>query len=100
MTTSLISLGVATLATYRLTRLVVSDEITAPLREKVIDRFGHPEDSKVSYLVTCPHCVSVYAALGISAARMMGPSRSVDALVEALAMSAITGMLAEREDSF
>ena len=46
------------LAVYRLTRLVVEDEITAPLREAVLTRW--PE-SRAAYLVTCPYCVGVWA---------------------------------------
>ena len=45
-------------ATWRITRLVMDDEITRPLREAVTYRW--PE-SKAAYLVACPYCVSVWA---------------------------------------
>lgn len=50
----------AALATYRLTLLVVADEITAPPRDWLLRRLG-PEH-KVSYLITCPWCSSIYLA--------------------------------------
>lgn len=48
-------------AAWRITRLVVDDEITRELRDAVRDHFG--EDSKWTYLVNCPYCVSVWAGL-------------------------------------
>jgi Protein of unknown function (DUF1360) len=45
-----------TLATARVTRLVVSDQIAAPLRRKVIAKSG--TDGWFSYLIHCPFCVS------------------------------------------
>lgn len=47
-------------AAWRVTRLVVDDEITRELREAIHDRYP---DSKLSYFVTCPYCVSVWAGL-------------------------------------
>lgn len=95
----LVSLAVSTLATYRLTKLVVSDEITADLRGKVFERFGEPETNKVSYLVTCAHCVSVYTGLLVAFGRMMAP-KAAEPVLDALAFSALTGIIAEREASF
>lgn len=94
-----LTLSISALATYRLTKLVVSDEITASLRERVFDKFGGPDTSKVAYLVSCPHCVSVYAGLAVSFARMIAP-RPSELVLEGLALSAVTGIMAEREDSF
>jgi hypothetical protein len=48
-------------AAWRITRLIVEDEITRELRDAVRDRFG--EDHKLTYLVNCPYCVSVWAGL-------------------------------------
>lgn len=52
--------AVAVAATHRLTTLVVKDEITRPIREKVEDTFGG--ESRLTYLVNCPACTSVWAA--------------------------------------
>lgn len=66
------------LATQRLTRLVTEDQITEPVRELVWKRFD-PEETKIGYFVTCPHCVSVWAG-GLIALLTAGggpPSRGV-----------------------
>lgn len=47
-------------AAWRLTKLVVDDEVTRELREAVEDRWP---GSKAAYLVNCPACVSVWAGL-------------------------------------
>lgn len=54
------------LATRRLTQLVVEDEITRPVRER-IGAWGdaHPQNSiqdRLSYLVGCSACSSIWAA--------------------------------------
>lgn len=45
-------------ATKRLVNLVVDDEITRPIREKIDRRFP---DSRLTYLVNCPYCVGVWS---------------------------------------
>jgi hypothetical protein len=81
------SLVIDALATYRLTRLVVEDEITADLRDLVWNKYP-PEKTKVGYAITCPHCTSMYAALLVAAA-----PRRARPLVYALALAAITSLL-------
>lgn len=49
-----------TLAAARGTRLVVSDQITAPLRRRIATKYG--ADGWLTYLVHCPFCVSVWAS--------------------------------------
>jgi hypothetical protein len=88
------------LATYRLMKLVKDDYITEPLRERVIQHFGEPDTSKVSYLTTCPWCLGIYAGALVAGANTMFPnSRLVSAATAALAYSAVTGIMAEREGS-
>lgn len=82
------------LATYRLTKLVIDDYITEPLRDKVYAKFGDPADSKVSYLVTCPWCVSIYIGIGVVAARTIAP-KAWRPLAYALAFSGVTGWVEE-----
>jgi Protein of unknown function (DUF1360) len=48
------------LATYRVTRLVVDDELTAPVREYIWKNHP-PEETRLGYFVTCPFCVSIWA---------------------------------------
>ena len=71
------------LATARITRLVVEDEITEPLRDKVM---GQWPDSKVAYLVGCRICVSVWAGGVVVVA---GRSRLGRAVLRMLALSEV-----------
>jgi hypothetical protein len=58
------------LATHRITRLVVEDKITEDFREAVFRRH-HPSEHKLSYFLTCAHCVSVWAAAGVTVMRLV-----------------------------
>lgn len=83
--------AVRLLAAYRLTRLVVADEITKDARRAIQRRV--PE--KVAYLLGCPWCASMYLAPLISGANVLWPnSRLVRAGTEALAGSAVAGLVA------
>lgn len=53
------------LVTARVTRFITSDFLAAPVRVTVIDRFG--PDSKLSYLVECPWCLSLWVGLAPAA---------------------------------
>jgi Protein of unknown function (DUF1360) len=86
------------LATYRLTTLVKDDKITEDLRHFVWRRYGEPGDddsNKVSYLLTCPWCLSVYFGAAAVAGRALFPKVWGPA-AKALTYSALTGLLAER----
>src|SRR5215469_3652028 len=54
------SLIVRVLAVWRLTQLIVDDEITRPLRDKATGRFA--------YALSCRRCMSVWAALAVAIA--------------------------------
>lgn len=64
----LTDLIVDALATHRITRLVLEDKVTEDLREKVFAK-AHPSESKLSYFLTCPHCVSVWAGGAVTLLR-------------------------------
>ena len=59
-------------AARRLTRLIVKDEITRPMREAVED---HAHE-KLAYLVNCPYCVSVYTSAFITLSGILFPRAS------------------------
>lgn len=87
------------LAVFRLTRLVLQDDITAPLREKVRHAAMRSVDSpgvaaKLNTLISCPWCVSPYCAAMVFCARRLMP-RAWAPVAEVLAASAITGLVAE-----
>lgn len=86
------------LATYRLTKLVIDDKITEDVRSKIfkeIHRLPKPMQAKVSYFLTCPWCVSIWAAGFLGLLRLKAPNLA-DYLSTLLAASAVTGILAER----
>lgn len=89
-----LGLIVDSLAVFRLTKLVNDDEITADLRDKILERF-HPEDTKIGYLITCPWCVSIWAGGAVALARELAP-RPWNVVASALAFSSITGLVAEK----
>ena len=84
-----------TLASYRLTRLLVIDVIFEPVREKVWKKF--PPSTKFGYVFTCMWCMSIWATLSlILLALVVPPLAYVVSLV--LSISAIVGVIAERLD--
>jgi len=77
-------------ASYRLTRLVMEDRVTEDLRNLIYSKF--PRDSKLSYLIGCPWCISVWAGLTIFALRRISPE-TANIVSGALAASAVTGVV-------
>ncbi len=82
------------LATYRLTRLVVDDVITAPIREQIFEKHP-PHDRSWSYALTCPWCASIWIGLGVAASRALVP-KVWDPVASGLAASAVAGIISER----
>jgi hypothetical protein len=77
-------MAVDALATARLTRLVVDDEIFQPVRDRVQGRW--PE-SKLAYLMTCPVCVSIWAGVAVAG---FGRSPTLGWVKRTLALSEAT----------
>jgi len=92
-TTDLVRTG---LATYRLTRLITRDTITAPIREKVWKNHP-PHQSKIGYVLTCDWCSSIYAASVLEISRIIAP-RLTARVETVLALSAVAGLLTAYED--
>jgi hypothetical protein len=86
------ALTVGALAVYRLTRLVVDDEVTRPLRERAEPHLGE----RALYLVSCPWCVSPYVAAAWAVLTVRAPrvARYAGAV---LAWSAVSGCLSSWE---
>jgi hypothetical protein len=82
-----------TLAVYRLTKLVTDDKITEDLRDLIFEKL--PRGHKLSYLITCGWCVSIWAALAIFTLRKVSPE-TADFLSAVLATSAVTGVAYSR----
>jgi Protein of unknown function (DUF1360) len=75
------------LAVYRLAQLVGSDTITQPIRDASSER--------MTLFLTCPWCVSIWIAAAVVALTALVPSAWQYAAL-ALALSGVTGFLAER----
>lgn len=84
------------LATYRLTRLITRDTITAPIREKIWENHP-PHTSKLGYVLTCEWCSSMYAASLLEISRIITPRWTARAET-VLALSALAGLLTAYED--
>jgi len=93
---SLVSLAISGLATYRATRLVTTDQITAPIRDRVWEKHP-PHTSKIGYLFTCDWCTSIYVASALEISRIIAP-RLTSSAETVLALSAVAGLLSAHED--
>lgn len=77
------------LAVYRLTKLIMDDRITMEFRDWFWAKF--PPNTKMGFLLTCPWCVSIWAAVIVFGARKAFPETG-DILSKVLAGSAVTGI--------
>lgn len=90
-----IHLLILALATYRLSRLVVEDEITASLRDKIWAKY--PPSTKLGYLLTCYWCTSVWISTALIFSYILIPTVTITvALI--FALSAVTGIISTRLD--
>lgn len=83
----LLSLG----ATCRVTRFITKDTLAAGFRTWIAARFG--DDSKLSYLVSCSWCTSIWVAAAMTAlAQGAGGSLALQLTTTALTLSYLTGL--------
>lgn len=90
----MLTLLVDAAACFRLTRLIVDDQVTQPLRDRIWQQHP-PERGGVGFLISCPYCTSVWAAAVVVVARRAAP-RAWQPAAEILALSAVAGELAAR----
>lgn len=90
---SAVNLVTDALAVYRLTKLIMDDRITLEFRDWVWNRF--PPQTKIGFLLTCPWCVSIWAAAAVIGMRKAFPECG-DILSKILATSALTGIAYQR----
>lgn len=76
------------LATKRIVRLIVKDEIFEDARVWAFDKWP-PEENKLTYLLTCEKCLSVWAGLVVTGGLLP------KVLVDTLAASEATILLGE-----
>lgn len=92
---TLVSLALVALATARVTRLVTVDVVMQPVRKRIVDRMG--VDSKLSYLIVCDWCVSMYIGTIIALLTAFGPP-DVEWVWVALSSSYVAGWLNNKAD--
>lgn len=85
-----VNLAIDIAATYRLTKLVIDDEILADIREKIWEKYP-PETTKIGYLTTCPWCVSIWMGGVVFFIRKTNPEFATY-ISSTLAASAVTGV--------
>jgi hypothetical protein len=79
------------LAVYRLTRLVTTDRISEPLRDRLV---GHPVLGFVGEGIECDWCVSVWMGAVVAAGRRWAPELWGVARW-GLTLSVVTGLLSD-----
>lgn len=89
----MINLLVDVAASRRLTRLIVKDEISAPLR----DHSFFDSHEKFRYLINCPHCIAIYTSAGIALSSIFIP-RASKPLRYLLALAEIQSSLTDLEE--
>lgn len=90
----LLSLPAASLATYRISKLLIEDVIFERPREAIFRRFP-PESTKTGYFFTCYWCTSMWVATLLTLGFILIPSVMLFICLP-FAISAIAGLLSER----
>jgi hypothetical protein len=88
-----VDVAIDALATYRVTRLLVSDGVVDRPRAALLERLRRNEHHKLVELIECPWCTGVWAAAAVAASRRTA-RRWWAPLAEVLAFSAVAGLLA------
>jgi hypothetical protein len=91
-----VSLVVAVLAVARITRFLTEDFLAVGYRRWVVNRWG--EDSKMSYLVHCPWCTSIWVAIPVMPIAALFPNVWVIAAFSIPAASMVSGLLSSSKE--
>src|SRR5688572_17269223 len=81
------------LATYRVTRLLVSDGVADRQRAALLERLRRDEHHKLVELIECPWCTGMWVAAAVVAGRRVA-GRWWAPVAQMLAFSAVAGLLA------
>lgn len=94
--TDVVDLATDIVATARLVKLVKDDRIVQPLRTRALDVGArHDVEETVGYFLSCPWCLGIWLAAGVTVARFVAP-RQWRWVSRALATAAIASELVER----
>lgn len=86
-----LTLIVLTFAVARVTRLIVDDKISLPIRRWVLAKSG--EDGWFFYLVSCPWCMGVWVAAGMTTVTYLWPSKIWAIVLSFLAVAQVASTL-------
>jgi hypothetical protein len=93
---SAINFIILALAVFRISRLIIKDEVLAPLRNAFWEKFP-PERSYLGFLFTCEWCVSMWVALPVVLFYAAFPTMTL--LIGCIfALSAVSSLLTARLD--
>jgi len=84
------------LACYRLTRLIVDDTITDPLRARLVEA-DHPVAGFFAEVTDCRWCTGIWVGMGVMVLRRLAP-RLWGPVADGLALAAIAGLLSVAEE--
>lgn len=86
------------LATWRLVKLMHSDQITADAREKIIGWTLERGYTRTRTLIQCPHCLAPYCATLLLCLQTISPKGSKP-IVKILALSGMVSLCYEMLES-
>jgi hypothetical protein len=90
----------AAIATYRVTRFITADALFEPVRGRLETISEDREWHRITYLLNCDWCLSIWVAPFPTAAIMLWPdNRAILAVLLILTFSAITGLASTWERS-
>jgi hypothetical protein len=92
---SALDVTIDALASYRITRLLISDGIVDAPRQAVLDRLERAGRTKLIELIECPWCIGFWIAGSVVAARRWVP-RQWSPVAKTLAYSSVAGILASQ----
>lgn len=94
---SALSLVVLLLACWRVARFLALDELSRPVRERLIVKFG--TGSQLAYLISCPWCISFWSSIPIVWLSIIHQDRlAAQVIILALAGSLVAGLGQTIED--
>ena len=91
---TLLEFVILALATYRITRLITTDALFEPVRERIWKRFSL--STRIGYLVTCNWCMSFWVGSFVVLSAMIVTELVI--VYAVFAVSAVAGLLTAYED--
>jgi|LakMenE01Jun11ns_1017448.scaffolds.fasta_scaffold8773101_1 hypothetical protein len=91
MNITVLDLAILSLAAYRIVRLITTDYIFNPIRERIW-RWSKPDGVGIGYLITCEWCMGLWVASGLVGMYTIASETTV-VVSCVFAISAVVGLL-------